>query len=129
MTGAGYLPEFVRDFKLEATIHENVTIHTRSLARRGTLQREVWERTNILRHGGSGEVWQERKIEGPGSVEVRAVKRIRNGSELSAGRNEGRRVVRELEALAKFSQEKYTAFFVKFYGWYVDKEWLYIAME
>lgn len=101
MTSQTALPELVRDTRLQATIQGELTIHTRPFGRR---RYEKWTRKHILGHGGFGVVWLERRIkddtqeDDPG--ESRAVKRI----DTSGRRSE--HYVRELEALAKFSQDK-----------------------
>jgi hypothetical protein len=53
-------------------------------------------------------VWLERKIEGPGTAKLRAVKGIHTDTEPTYAR----RYVRELEALAKFSQDKVGPLFI-----------------
>lgn len=106
MTSASDLPELVRDSKLQAIVDGNVTTHVRPQGHRGTCRHEKWQRWELLGHGGSGVVWLERKIEGAGTIELRAVKVIQMGGELNSKRHGGRRYVRELEALAKFSQDK-----------------------
>lgn len=124
------LPELVRDSRLQAVINdsENLTVHTRPFVRRNVSRHETWSRKQILGHGGYGIVWLEQKIkEDDSPAELRAVKGIRIPD--SHWKLEGGQYVRELEALAKFSQEKYTEFFVKSYGWYESAGWLYISME
>jgi hypothetical protein len=102
------LPELVRDTRLNTIVQGKTTIHRRIVRRRGAPQEESWIRydDSILGHGGGGLVWLEHKVaqreEEPN--ERRAVKAIRvpGGSPIS----EGLHCVRELEALAKFSQER-----------------------
>ncbi|RSL51161.1 hypothetical protein CEP54_011573 [Fusarium duplospermum] len=119
------LPELVRDSKLEVTTFQgDLTIHSQPLGRGRT---EKWRRREVLGHGGYGIVWLEHKIEEDGDAEsvCRAVKVVRN-------RGRGPiHYVRELEALAKFSQDKFSDFFVKFLGWYENpaSDYLHIAME
>lgn len=103
----GVLPELVRDSRLPAAITQNVTIHTRPPGRRAISRHETWVREQILGHGGYGLVWLERKIKNhddDSSPELRAVKGIRIPEHQAAW--DGKQYVRELEALAKFSQEK-----------------------
>ncbi|OIW31909.1 kinase-like protein, partial [Coniochaeta ligniaria NRRL 30616] len=124
------LPELVRDSRLPAAIDhsENLTVHTRPFGRRNISRHETWSRKQILGSGGYGVVWLEQKVkEDDSPVELRAVKGIRVPA--SQRKLDDAQYVRELEALAKFSQEKYTEFFVKSYGWYESSGWLYIAME
>ncbi|WP_140946597.1 protein kinase domain-containing protein [Micromonospora sp. XM-20-01] len=122
----GDLPDLVRDTELLADFHQdNVTIHKK---RWNHAKREIWYRQRILGHGGYGLVWLEQELDRKGKPKdksFRAVKQIRStkpGSNLAD-------FVRELEAVAKFSQEKYQDFFVKSHGWYESPEALHIAME
>lgn len=105
MNSRATLPELVRDSKLEARFHPNpdipvATIHTKSSGRR-TIRQDIWVREKKLGHGGYGIVWLERNNESSqGRAALRAVKELRvHGSR-------GGDYIRELEALAKFSQEK-----------------------
>jgi len=59
----------------------------------------------VIGHGGGGIVWLQRKTEGLGSVGLRAVKGIQTSADVNTT-SISRRFVRELEASAKFSQEK-----------------------
>ncbi|KAM0430447.1 hypothetical protein ACHAPT_005794 [Fusarium lateritium] len=123
-TNPAPLPELVRDSKLEATtFQDDLTIHTQPLGRRR--RTEKWRRREILGHGGYGVVWLEHKVDDDDAAGRRAVKVVRN-----RGRGPVH-YVRELEALAKFSQDKYSDFFVKFLGWYENpqSDYLHIAME
>ncbi|KAK3987683.1 kinase-like domain-containing protein [Cladorrhinum sp. PSN332] len=124
------LPELVRDTQLQARVQGATTIHVRRTGRRAASREERWTRVDnrILGQGGGGTVWVERKENTSSEAnEKRAVKAIRIGQNKSL--SETVRYVRELEALAKFSQEKYAEFFVKSYGWYELTGWLCIAME
>ncbi|KAM0209003.1 hypothetical protein ACHAPA_010903 [Fusarium lateritium] len=142
------LPELVQDFKIESTTLQNdLTIHARSLGRR---KQEIWRRRDILGHGGHGVVWLEHKVDGDnaadGVVECRAVKTVQ-----TLGRGPVH-YIRELEALAKFSQDKvrgeslthwfqfylrlavltmvqYSDLFVEFRGWYENASYIHLAME
>lgn len=100
------LPERVRDTKLEFTFERrdnlDITIHVRSRGRRAT--RETWVRDGALGRGGFGFVWREHKLNeiSTPTNELRAVKEIwLTRSQASDGE-----YVRELDALAKFSQDK-----------------------
>ncbi|KAM5343262.1 hypothetical protein ACJ41O_014228 [Fusarium nematophilum] len=117
------LPELVRDSKLEATTFQaDLTIHTQPLGRRR--RHEKWRPGGLLGNGGYGVVLLQHRVEGDEAADqLRAVKMLR-----TYGRGP-EYYVRELEALAKFSQDKYSEFFVKFLGWYESPEYLNIAME
>lgn len=127
------LPELVRDSRLSATIdpEKNLTIHARPFARRASSRLETWLRKQLLGHGGYGVVWLEQKVGDDSGQphELRAVKSIRIPKNQTISQLHGGRYVRELEALAKFSQDAYTEFFVKLYGWYESAGSLNIAME
>lgn len=109
MTTRDALPELVRDKELSTTTENNLTTHHRRHGRRSI--RETWKHDNVtLGQGGYGVVWLERRVDsesddlGERGPELRAVKRIRavDRSTLS----ESKHYLRELEALAKFSQDK-----------------------
>lgn len=118
------LPEIVRDSELSTTFQSSITIHTKPSSRRNALNQERWRHVKILGHGGYGEVWLQRR-ESSGSPKLRALKHIRISNRDSGPRG----YMRELEALAKFSQDRYNEFFVKFYGWYEYNGFLHIATE
>ena len=66
-------------------------------------RQEVWVREKLLGHGGYGMVWLERMAKGSQTTpEFRAVKQIRVQKPIT----DGDLYIRELEALAKFSQDK-----------------------
>ncbi|KAJ4308394.1 hypothetical protein N0V84_012122 [Fusarium piperis] len=124
------LPELARDSHLEATFHPNAdvpneTTHLKYQARRRP-QREKWARQKMLGRGGFGIVWLEkREPESPTTYNFRAVKQL----DIAKIRSKRHDCVRELEALAKFSQEKYSESFVKSYGWFQSPSALFLAME
>lgn len=101
------LPELVRDSHLEATFHPNTdipneTIHLKYQGRRRP-QRERWVQKKMLGRGGFGIVWLERREpENSTAYSFRAVKQL----DVAKIRSKRHDCVRELEALAKFSQEK-----------------------
>ena len=109
MTNRGALPDLVRDKELTTTTESNLTIHHRRHGRRSI--RETWKHDNVtLGQGGYGVVWRERRVNsqsddlGEPGPEVRAVKRIHILD--SRTLSEDKHYLRELEALAKFSQDK-----------------------
>ncbi|KAH7163515.1 kinase-like domain-containing protein [Dactylonectria estremocensis] len=120
------LPELARDSELSTTFQSDLTIHTKPSSRRNAPKAEVWRQEKMLGHGGFGVVWLQRRIsESPVAPQLRAVKQIQ-----ISDRNSGAKgYVRELEALAKFSQDRYKEFFITSYGWYEGSGYLYIAME
>ncbi|KAL2835994.1 kinase-like domain-containing protein [Aspergillus pseudodeflectus] len=85
-------------------------------------QLQIWKRERDLGSGSYGKVWLEKLCKGPAiEYEWRAVKSI---PERMAN-------YKEIKAMVEFSRMKYerTRNFVKFYGWYRDLHYLYIAME
>ncbi|KAI3319063.1 kinase-like protein [Xylariaceae sp. AK1471] len=121
------LPELVRDSRLQFTV--NGPLHPSIGVRLARHHKETWIDHKPLRGGGFGTVYVQRKASSAaGTAELRAVKRI---PILHHDVRSTRAYVRELEALAKFSQFKYSEseLFIKFYGWYTSYEHLYIAME
>lgn len=122
------LPELVRDTELPTTFHHNnaLTIHYKRWDRR---KRELWHRNqSSIGRGGYGHVWLEQEIDSQGNrkdSKVRAVKEIA----CPKSRQNMKDYVRELEAIAKFSQDKYSDYFVRSHGWYQSPDSLYIAME
>ncbi|KAL2204482.1 kinase-like protein [Sarocladium strictum] len=111
------LPELVRDTELPTSFHHNnaLTIHYKRWDRR---KRELWHRNqSSIGRGGYGHVWLEQEIDNQGNRKE------------SKSRQNMKDYVRELEAIAKFSQDKYSDYFVRSHGWYQSPDSLYIAME
>ncbi|KAI1273864.1 kinase-like domain-containing protein [Xylaria sp. FL0933] len=79
-----------------------------------------------LGHGGFGVVWLEKAHSAnQSSICLRAVKELRVGQENIRRRE----CIRELQALVKFSQQRFVGSFVEFYNWYENNDALFIAME
>ena len=101
------LPDLVRDSQLEAVFRNGLTVHTffessPSSRQRAVPREEVWRLEKQVGSGGFGSIWLEKCMEGPQKGGLRAVKKI-------AVRQQGLEditYVRELEAVAKFSQRK-----------------------
>ncbi|KAF2233265.1 kinase-like protein [Viridothelium virens] len=122
------VPDLVRDSKLETRHINGHTVHRyleASGSRRRVLREEYWKREKDLGHGSFGRVWLEKCVKGSNEGQLRAVKMVRNLSNSSSTFD----FRRELEAVAKFSNAKYEACFVKSFGWYDDPEAIYIALE
>jgi hypothetical protein len=97
-------PELVRDTRLDATFaSKDRTIHTIGTGRRSKSHREIWDRERTLGGGGYGTVYLERRQPGSGddSPLLRAVKEL----QMHGRPRDGLNYIRELEALAKFSQK------------------------
>ncbi|PTB35372.1 hypothetical protein M441DRAFT_32033 [Trichoderma asperellum CBS 433.97] len=123
-------PDLVRDTQLSTLFKDDVTIHHHDDSdeennARSTWREERWKATVCLGHGGCGSVWLQECVEGKRGIDRRAVKVIPWLSLKDKKDN----YVAELEAIAKFSQKRYSKCFVKFLGWYDDPSSLYIAME
>lgn len=94
------------DSKIEVESFDGYTIQTRLVSnpatrQRPTRERERWQRTKKLGKGSYGVVWLEKCTTGPSSGDVRAVKEF--DKQIA---NMSIKYHRELEAIAKFSQEK-----------------------
>ncbi|UPL03431.1 hypothetical protein LCI18_014365 [Fusarium solani-melongenae] len=124
------LPALVRDSHLEATFHPSAdipseTTHMTYWRRRGP-QQERWLRQGMLGRGGFGIVWlEEREPKSQTSYNSRAVKQL----DIEKLRSKKSDYVKELEALAKFSQAKYSEFFIESYGWFQSPSALFLTME
>ncbi|PIA92755.1 Serine/threonine-protein kinase cds1 [Cercospora beticola] len=87
----------------------------------------VWRRDpRPLGRGGFGEVYREECIDGLQRGSVRAVKLIQKPN---ARQLRGIDFSRELEAIARFSQPQYEAYFAKSFGWFETSSTVFIAME
>lgn len=107
MSTLGDLPELVRDSRLVTEATGVETVHIRPSARRNRPRREKWILTKVIGQGGGGSVWLQKQVEGSEIGTLRAVKVIRTDTDRnSTSASSSRRFVRELEATAKFSQEK-----------------------
>ncbi|UKZ68929.1 uncharacterized protein TrAtP1_009947 [Trichoderma atroviride] len=124
-------PDLVRDTRLSTKIEDDVTIHHHEDSddennARSTWREERWKATVRLGYGGCGSVWLQECVDGKRGIDRRAVKVIPRMKLKDKKDN----YVSELEAIAKFSQKRYSKCFVKFLGWYDDDASnLYIAME
>ncbi|KAK1855278.1 calcium/calmodulin-dependent protein kinase type 1B [Colletotrichum chrysophilum] len=126
--------DLVKDSKLETSFSRNHTRTQHTFYKRGTSGREwkvrvqeTWTRKTQLGQGAYGKVWLEEcerpaKRHGP---TVRAVKVIPIDTTIAENFN----YYRELEAVMKFSQERYTPSFVQSYGWFDSPKAIFIAME
>ncbi|KAI0469097.1 kinase-like domain-containing protein [Xylaria cf. heliscus] len=129
MAATARLPELARDSRLVTRMTPDYCVHF--FAETPTVTRkEIWKRTKRIGAGGFGTVWLEKCIEGHegGNDTLRAVKVLELPS--SAQTQEAiAQCGRELEALAKFSQRKYSRCFVKSYGWYEHASSVSICLE
>lgn len=126
--------DLVLDSKLETTFlpDGDTVVHIRVRpgrdARRRVLRtEESWRRKWKLGGGSFGVVWLEECTAGePTEGRFRAVKEIFKGADPSALEDYR---YRELEAVAKFSHDKYAHCFVRSYGWFENERKIFIAME
>ncbi|CAG9988223.1 unnamed protein product [Clonostachys byssicola] len=125
------LPEIVMDSRLDVRFADEgqrrYTIHPQAATRRSRYVEERWVHEKVLGQGGQGSVDLQVKDMGrPGTLQHRAVKKIR----LQRGEaRQTKMIQRELEAIFKFSQARYSELFVQSYGWFVSEGLIYIAME
>ncbi|VUC32935.1 unnamed protein product [Clonostachys rosea] len=122
------LQELVRGSQLPTTFESNgqLIIHARSTRRRAA--QEKWIVRKRLGSGVQAFIdLQERVTAGSGSPQLRAVKNLKIPD---GGRERSRELYqRELEAIAKFSQAKYSDHFVTSFGWFLSSQFIHIAME
>jgi hypothetical protein len=101
------LSDLVLDSKLQAEAFDDHTLQTNYISNPSTRERRVrveekWQRTKKLGSGSHGVVWLEKCLSGPNSGQLRAVKELRK----DASHESTLDYRRELEAIAKFSQER-----------------------
>jgi hypothetical protein len=105
--------ELVRDSRLEVAVFADHSLHTcyvpdPQMRRRRARVQERWEQKDagkLLGSGGFGDVWLEECSAGPSRGQLRAVKGIAK-RERSGKKDAAVDYARELEAIAKFSQER-----------------------
>ncbi|KXG46890.1 uncharacterized protein PGRI_036360 [Penicillium griseofulvum] len=121
--------DLVRDSKLPTKLDADLTTHTflestLVAGRRGRRREreEVWKKKRDLGIGIFGTTWLEECVS---QGKLRAVKEVRKLVPGSRSMDYNR----ELEAIARFSQQKYDGCFVKSSGWFENTECLFIAME
>ncbi|KAH7022221.1 kinase-like domain-containing protein [Ilyonectria destructans] len=126
-----HVSDLIRDSQLTTrflpdgtTQHAIYSTRVQSGRRRRIRVEETWRKERELGNGTFGRVWLEGCIAGPATGKLRAVKEIDKNSEVSAIDYS-----RELEAVAKFSHEKYVHCFVECSGWYESANMVFIAME
>ncbi|KAK7225680.1 hypothetical protein V2G26_013683 [Clonostachys chloroleuca] len=127
-----HLPDLVRDSRLDTTFDLNsrtvchVSFITNLASRQRRVKTEVrWKRSKRIGAGGFGSIWLERCVEGGSLGQLRAVKEIAKQPDATHAVD----YTRELEAIAKFSHERYSAFFVQSTGWYEDEYSIFIPMD
>ncbi|KAK3335131.1 kinase-like domain-containing protein [Cercophora scortea] len=124
--------DLVSDAKIETTILSDSIQHVfyapgHSAQRRQEQRVENWSRERKLGEGAFGVVYLERcqpEVEG-GACKLRAVKQIKKHivpeQELD--------YMRELEAIFKFSNPRYSHCFVRSDGWFEEGDYVFISME
>ncbi|KAJ5082299.1 hypothetical protein N7532_011342 [Penicillium argentinense] len=125
------MSELVKDARLPTKLDPEHTIHTflesshvsgRRARRRE--REEIWQKKRYLGIGVFGTVSLEECVSDSGS-RLRAVREVRRITQDATPIDFNR----ELEAIAKLSQQKYDGCFVKSSGWFESSESLYISME
>ncbi|KAF7557839.1 hypothetical protein G7Z17_g357 [Cylindrodendrum hubeiense] len=122
--------DLVRDSRLRTSVSAGLTHHTYYTSSpdarcRRARTKETWRRGRGLGNGTFGRVWLETCEAGPKSSQLRAVKEIPKDRTLSSSIDYSR----ELEAMAKFSHDRYVHCFVRSFGWYESSDAVFIAME
>ncbi|KAH9909486.1 protein kinase-like domain-containing protein [Xylariomycetidae sp. FL2044] len=117
--------DLVEDARLETVVTADYTEHVLpSVSEDGKLvhRQERWIRDShsVLGFGAFGVVYRERC-----GANLRAVKQVKK----SVFSDEKINYAAEVEAVTKFSHEKYNHRFVKSYGWFDYGDSIYIAME
>jgi serine/threonine protein kinase len=123
------LSEWVTDSELTTEPNPDFTVHVSNIQDplRGRIQhREYWQRGEIVGVGSFGRVYREKCVQGQRDAGFRAVKDI---IKVDGSRSSIKTLQRELEAIARFSQEKFRHCFVRSYGWYQTENAICIAME
>ncbi|KAF2012678.1 WD40 repeat-like protein [Aaosphaeria arxii CBS 175.79] len=121
--------DLVLDSELPTTFRGPITIHSypeiNDRGRRFTRE-EHWEAGRILGNGAFGKVRLEKCIKNATSQRsIRAVKIVNKPSDRSMSLD----LNRELEAIYKFSHDRYKRWFVKSFGWFDNESSIFIAME
>ncbi|KAH8680292.1 kinase-like domain-containing protein [Ilyonectria robusta] len=125
--------DLVVDSEIDATWNPstNQTTQIRRTAgtkpsRRREKTEEIWERKHELGGGAYGTVWLEEcfTVSSQQEPRLRAVKEIRKHHSVPTSAFH-----RELEAIAKFSHDKFADCFVRSFGWFQNETALFITME
>lgn len=139
------LPDLVSDSKLTAQLFPGYVEHTLFVSDAGVRRqerKERWRRASPTArgHGAAGAVWLETCLTTPGKL--RGVKEISKSPHSPTSFEYSR----ELETIAKFSQQKvlfcapsytpstayssqYNGCFVQSYGWFEDANTIFLTME
>ncbi|KAK0651000.1 kinase-like domain-containing protein [Cercophora newfieldiana] len=120
--------DLVADSRLESIVSDTHTIHifyesSSTTGKQRVKREERWTRKQNLGQGAYSTVRLETS-RSDDQIRVRAVKEITRLKNTSS-----RYVMRELEAIAKFSGRRYRHCFVRSYGWYETDHAIFIAME
>ncbi|KAF7512426.1 hypothetical protein GJ744_001361 [Endocarpon pusillum] len=123
------LPDLVRDSRLRTEFRDSITIHSYLEIDEigGRFSREeYWKTERFLGCGGFGQVRLEKCVaKGAMQDSFRAVKVMNKPLDPSLSLDFNR----ELEAIAKFSNDRYKRWFVKSFGWFEDPTSIFITME
>nr|CEG02322.1 unnamed protein product [Fusarium pseudograminearum CS3220] len=121
------LSDIVRDFRLVTNFNGNLVIHLYNdpdAPPSAPQRQEHWREQEEIGRGGQATVHLQTCVRGSRHFTKRVVKKIRLENFDSR-----RFYERELEAIIKFSHDRYSRYFVKSLGWYISSSMLHIAME
>ncbi|CAH0045857.1 unnamed protein product [Clonostachys solani] len=130
-------PTLVKDSMLQTTFGDDgrSVYHVSYVADAGNQQRQVrresrWTRERKIGSSASSSTWLEKCISGEEGGQLRAVKEIPKRISSRAADDSGFvDYTKQLEAIAKFSQEEHRARFVQSYGWYENEDAILVSME
>ncbi|CAI6336370.1 unnamed protein product [Periconia digitata] len=118
------VPDLVADSKLPVVFRDLLTVHLyRGIDESGrrSVEKQHWKWDERLGRAGYGQVFLQKCVtNGAKKGSVRAVKIIEKNV---LG------YVRELETIAKFSNECFASWFVKSFGWFEDSSSIFLTME
>ncbi|VUC21060.1 unnamed protein product, partial [Clonostachys rosea] len=130
-------PTLVKDSMLQTTFGDDGRsfYHVSYVADAGNQQRQVrresrWTRERKIGSSTTSSTWLEKCISGEEGGQLRAVKEIpKRISSRAADASSFVDYTKQLEAIAKFSQEEHRARFVQSYGWYENEDAILVSME
>ncbi|KAJ5217800.1 uncharacterized protein N7469_011425 [Penicillium citrinum] len=126
------LPDLVLDTRITVECHPEAHYHFTAgtgskpgrYARPCEVKR-VWKKEKLLGSGSFGDVYLHRCATVGGAAGLQAIKEI-DKTRISSNKID---YYKEIEAIARFSQQKFRGLFVEFLGWYENDKSVFLAME